>query len=210
MGSNIIEDGIKKDNEKELVKLIKDTYLKCISENDNGIEFINLKKYNMNDILDAKEHRVHRQNCLMQDYFSPLISMRVNYPGIHKNNYTTFRIMKELCPVVINEFKNKIMYKNLQITAEGPVLTLIVNENVRNIKKSTVKIEEGSIIGRCVDIDVYDIKGNSISRKEFGLKSRKCYICNENANVCCKTRKHNIEEIEKNISDRLNEYLKMR
>lgn len=205
MNINITDDGTEESNEK---KLIKDIYLKCISKDDNGIEFINFKKYTMNDLLQAKEHRVHRQNCLIRDYFSPLVSMRINYPGIHKNNYTTFRIMKELCPVVINEFKNKIMYKNLQITAEGPVLTLVINENIYNIKKTTVKIEDGSIIGRCVDIDVYDTKGNGISRKELGLKSRKCYICDEDANICCRAKKHSIEEIEKNISDRLKKYLK--
>ena len=41
-----------------------------------------------------------------------------------------------------------------------------------------------------MDIDVYDDKGIGISRVEFGLAMRKCYICDDIAHNCVRSKKH--------------------
>lgn len=196
------------DNDESKQELIRDIYIKCISENYNGLESMVSEDYTEDDMLQAKQDRIHKQEWLIKDYFAPLISVRVSYPGLHKNDCIAFEIMKELGPVLVDKFKNKIMYKNLRVTAEGPVLTLIVNEDVNHIKKETVKIEEGISIGKCIHIDVYDTDGNILTGKDIGLKPKNYYICNEDADICARTENYTSKDIKNNIIARLEEYLK--
>ncbi|WP_254903559.1 citrate lyase holo-[acyl-carrier protein] synthase [Clostridium tyrobutyricum] len=160
------------DNDESKQELIRDIYMKCISENYNGLESMVSEDYTEDDMIQAKKERIHKQEWLIKDYFAPLISARVTYPESHKNDCIAFEIMKELGPVLVDKFNNKIMYKNLKVTAEGPILTLIVNEDVNHIKRETVKIEEGSSIEKYIYIDVYDTDGNILTRKDIGLKSK--------------------------------------
>lgn len=191
-------------NKKELIKSI---YKSCISENDNGIDSLVTIEYTPEDILRQREERVHRQEWLIKDYFAALVSMRVNYPGLNKNNCISLGIMKILCRLVVKAFKNKIMFKDFQITAEGPVLTLVINEDSQEIKRRVIDLEEEHPLGRFVDIDVYDNTGKSISREELGLKPRKCYICDDYAHNCVRCKKHGIEEIKTYIKDKFQHYL---
>ncbi|WP_196008064.1 citrate lyase holo-[acyl-carrier protein] synthase [Clostridium tyrobutyricum] len=195
------------DNDESKQELIRDIYIKCISENYNGLENMVSEDYTKNDILQARQDRIHKQEWLIKDYFAPLISIRVSYPGLHKNDCIAFEVMKELGPVLVGKFKNKIMYKNLRVTAEGPVLTLIVNEDANHIKKETVKIEQGSSIGKCIHIDVYDTDGNILTEKDIGLKPKKSYICNEDA-TCIKTENFSSKDIRNSVIASLEEYLK--
>ncbi|MBV4419022.1 citrate lyase holo-[acyl-carrier protein] synthase [Clostridium tyrobutyricum] len=196
------------DNDESKQELIRDIYIKCISKNYNGLESMLSENYTQDDMMKARQDRIHKQEWLIKDYFASLISARVSYPGSHKNDCIAFEIMKELGPVLVDKFKNKIMYKNLRVTAEGPILTIIVNEDVNYIKRETVRIEEGSSIGKCMYIDVYDTDGNIVTRRDIGLKSKNCYICNEDADICARTEKHTSRDIRNNIIARLEEYLK--
>lgn len=63
-------------------------------------------------------------------------------------------------------------------------------------------------MGRCVDIDVYGKMGESISRRELGLKDRKCYVCQRSAQSCVRERRHGIEEVEEFIRKRYEDYIK--
>lgn len=54
-----------------------------------------------------------------------------------------------------------------------------------------MKIEDTYPLGRFVDIDVYDsITKRSISRIELGNEERKCYLCDNKAHICVRSRTH--------------------
>lgn len=172
-------------------------------------EYINgIKEYAPEDILMCREERVSEQEKLIDFYKKTLIFMRVNYPGVIKNNDVTLGIMKFMNKFLMEKFKPYTVYKNFIITAEGPVLTLIVNKNAKETKKITINIENKHFLGRYVDIDVYDKNNNSLSRGMLGLKPRRCYICNDIAQNCVRSRKHKIEEIKKFIKDKYEDYCK--
>ncbi len=134
--------------------------------------------------------------------------MRVNYPGVVKNDTVTLGIMKFMNKFLMKKLNQYIVYKNFIITAEGPVLTLVVNKSAEETKKITVRIENQHFLGRYVDIDVYDENSNSLSRGMLGLKPRRCYICSDIAQNCVRSRKHNEEEIKEFIKNKYEDYCK--
>lgn len=67
-------------------------------------------------------------------------------------------------------------------------------KTAENAKILSVSIEEKSQAWRVFDIDIITSDG-SISRDLMGLPPRKCLLCNNNAKVCARSRKHPIEEL---------------
>jgi len=152
--------------------------------------------YKAEDILSEREKRIEYQEELVKKYKMPVLVIRVNYPGINKNNYLSKGISKIMEQLICEMIPNHIKYKITQITAEGPIVIMVLNKNARDIKLMTINIEDTHVLGRCVDIDVYDEKCIGISRGEFGLEMRKCYICDDIAHNCIRSQKHSKEEVE--------------
>lgn len=204
------ENYIQSRTEQNIIKGI----LEYISNSSINIEEFNkyvsryTKQYIPQDILNEREERVCRQESLIEKYHSSLICMRVNYPGIIKNDYISIGIIKILCDVIIRQFENQILYKSFNITAEGPILTIIVDKAGIDVKRETINIEKNHFLGRFVDIDVYDKYNQSLSRKDFGMSSRKCYICDSYAQICVRNRSHSEDEIKRFIKSRYEEYCK--
>lgn len=193
---------------KKETNLIKSIHEDCIGEKIS-IDECNRKykkEYTPEDILIAREKRVCRQEILLEKYKSTLLTIRVNYPGINKNNYISFGIIKVLSGFVVKEFDNKTLHKEFNITAEGPIITMIIDDDHNKVKFKAVEIEEKHLLGRCADIDVYDNKGKGLSRSELGLCKRKCYLCSDFAHNCVRSRKHSTHEIEEFIKDKFEEY----
>ncbi len=165
-------------------------------------------KYNAKDILDAREQRVEFQEELIRKYKSTLVMIRVNYPGVNKYNYVTEGIINVVNKEVINIFANDIQYKNLKETAEGPIATVVVDMIAEEVKKATIKIEENHILGRFVDMDVYDLNGKSLSRTQLGYSMRKCYLCDGSAQECVRAMKHKQSDIIDYINNKYNEFMR--
>lgn len=161
----------------------------------------------INDILEAREKRAELIEFLAKSYKKPLLAIRVNYPGINKDNETSHHIVKIAEKDMAGVLKGSIISRIKLINADGPASILIFNSDFTEIKKQCIDYEDNSILGRCLDIDVYDEKGESISRRELGLPMRKCFICGEAAHVCVRNRKHKEHEIIEFINDKLSEYL---
>lgn len=166
-----------------------------------------MSKYTIEDLLLAKEERVDFQYELINKYKLPLISMRVNYPGINKDNELSRKIAEIMKNELMDKFKGNIVYEDYKNTAEGPVFTLVLRNIAEEIKRKTVDVEENHMLGRCVDIDVYDEHGNGLSRTSLGLSSRKCFLCEDKAQNCGRSRKHNIEDVIKFIENKYREYM---
>ena len=73
---------------------------------------------------------------------------------------------------------------------------------VRSLKKDTHS-------GRLLDIDVVEMAGETptpISRTALGMSPRRCFICNEEAKVCARSRKHTVLEMQEHIARLVAEY----
>jgi len=163
--------------------------------------------YTAEDILLGREKRVEYQERLIKQYKMPILVIRVNYPGINKDNHFSQEITKIMEQIISEIFSYSIHYKIMTTTAEGPLVIMAINKDATEIKEMALNIEDNHILGRCVDLDVYDEDGRSISREDFGVDMRKCYICDDVAHNCVRSKKHSKEEIEGFIKSRFAEYM---
>lgn len=149
-------------------------------------------------ILDSREERSFRQKELIDEFNQTLISFTINAPGINKNRDSYNKIHKEGYHYIIDVLLNnntKISYKEYLDKDTGNEAFIIVNRDSIDVKKITVKIEDNHILGRVFDIDVFDRDKTQLSRVNLGLSPRRCLICEENARVCIKEKKHSYEEL---------------
>ena len=137
----------------------------------------------------------------------PILVIRVNYPGLNKDNGFSKKIISIMEQIISKIFLHSIHYKIMNTTAEGPILIMSINMKARDIKLEALDIEEKHPLGRCVDIDVYDEKGKGVSREDFGIGMRKCFICEDMAHNCVRSKKHSSEEVEGFIINKLAEYM---
>lgn len=163
--------------------------------------------YTAEDIFLERERRIEHQEKLLEQFKIPLLVIRVNYPGLNKDNRFTQGIIKVIERVICEAFLGSIHNKVITTTAEGPMVIMSINKSARDIKLITLDIEEKHPLGRCVDIDVYDRSGIGISRNAFGLGMRKCFLCADIAHNCVRSEKHSKNEVEEFIKIRYTEYM---
>jgi len=165
-----------------------------------------MRDYTADDLLEERERRVELIDSLLKRYKTPLLMMKVNYPGLKKTNDLTLTIIHEMSALICSILGTKICFKSLRLGAEGPVFLAGVKEAVLVLKKVAVDLEEKHVLGRCLDLDVYDSMGRSISRQELGYLKRKCYLCEDYAHHCVRARRHQEHEVIEYIEDRFERY----
>jgi len=169
-----------------------------------------MKEYTADELLDAREKRVVLIDRLLKQNNTPLLVMRVNYPGLKKTNDITITMIHDMSAVICTILSDKVKGKGKLLTqgAEGPIFYAAVEEDVTALKTIAIDFEETHNLGRCLDIDVYDCSGNSISRQELGSPRRKCYLCEDDAHHCVRSRRHSEQEIMTYIEEKYWEYRK--
>ena len=71
--------------------------------------------------------------------------------------------------------------------------------NARLVKEKMTALEESRPLGRLFDIDILDANGEKLSRPI----PRRCLICDEQAQVCARSRRHSVEELMAKIEEML-------
>ncbi|MBO0421530.1 citrate lyase holo-[acyl-carrier protein] synthase [Enterococcus plantarum] len=157
------------------------------------------------EMLDAREKRVTIQQEFLQKYpTSALLSATMNIPGPVKNNeqlrlafLTVIKELESLFP------PKKIAAGKQRDLKTGSEYYLALNEAPEELKRKVIEIEETHPLGRLMDLDVIYLKNHtchSISRTELNYKPRTCFICEEEAKVCGRQRKHSVAEMQETIS----------
>lgn len=165
-----------------------------------------MREYTAAELLAARELRAAIIQKLVEHYHTPLLVMRVNYPGLKKMNELTLKIIQDMSVWLCRILGEKICFTSLQRGAEGPIFLAAVAEDALILKKAAINWEEQHILGRCLDLDVYDNSGKGISRLELGFPGRKCYLCEDFARYCVRARRHSEREVIQYIEDKFREY----
>ncbi len=169
-------------------------------EKKSSLKILHTNMFNINQFLQDREDRVEYQNSLISKFNMPLLTVRTNYPGENKKEVIANEIADIMAQEIEILFEKKIIHNEIIDKLEGKIYLFIIKDNPENIKLQTIKLEENHILGRCVDIDVYDEKGSGMSRQQFGLGKRKCMLCDELAFICGRTMKHSHSEIKEHIT----------
>lgn len=166
---------------------------------------MNGENVTLNDMLNWREERVNIQNIFLSQYHCPVISFCMNIPGPVKTNadiLSAFISGKECLLDELSALPARILNHMEVHKKTGDELILSVDYNVDKIKELTTKIEENHPLGRLFDMDVIDISGQKLSRKDW----RKCIICDCQAQECSRSRKHSVEEMYKTIEEMLKKF----
>lgn len=171
-----------------------------------------MENQNLSEILLARERRVKRQKELLDEFHSTLISFTLNIPGPVKNSYLYRKIHQEgvrLLIEAINVGGQKVIFKEVRSSAGGDEAFIVVDYSPIKVKKTLIEIENNHPLGRLFDFDVYDRGGKAKERSEMGIDGRKCLLCDDLARVCCRSRKHSIEDLLKKIYQMAEEYFQL-
>ena len=158
--------------------------------------------FDINKFLDDREKRVELQNSLLEKFKAPLLTVRANYPGENKWESIPIEITDIVAKEMVLLFEDKIIHSEVLENLEGKIYLFFIDIPAFEIKKNTIYFEESHILGRCVDLDVYDVDGRGLSRCDFNLPKRKCLICDDLAFICGRSMKHSHQEIKDKIASK--------
>lgn len=160
----------------------------------------------MSRILDAREKRsVHIKDLMDNNIGLSIVIMKANVPGINKNPGNMVFICRYYGELIMNTFKKNIVKSEQIKSLDGDYMYFIIKESGNIVKEKTILLEEKSILGRLIDIDVYD--KHAITRSDLECEMRKCLICNDYAHLCARSKAHNNEDVFKRIDDIISEFL---
>ena len=162
----------------------------------------------MNRMLEAKEKRYYKIKDLTESYKAPVLSFMLNIPGEDKNFEEAVSFHKKYVEKIKNlleENKIKILFEDYQNLVTGMEYLAVLDGDGCVIKKLMMEVEEESLGGRLLDIDIYDKDFSQISRSSLGLPERKCIICGDTARTCIKKERHNLKELEERVREIIKE-----
>lgn len=156
----------------------------------------------MNRMLEAKEKRYYKIKDLTEKYKAPVLSFMLNIPGEDKNFEEAVSFHKKYVEKIKNlleENKIKILFEDYENLITGMEYIAVLDGNGSTIKKLMMEVEEESVGGRLLDLDIYDKDFSQISRSSLRLPERKCIICGDTARGCIKEERHDIKELEEKV-----------
>lgn len=156
------------------------------------------------DILQDREERFLFEKKLFTAYKHPIIVISSNYPGQNKQNiYTTFIVYCLYMDIMEKLKAQPLMYS---FDNEGFIIHLLSEEEPKKLKEELVLLEENHPLGRLADLDVFFGTGN-ISRRDIALPKRTCFLCEEPAHECVRSKKHSYEDVTSFIHKNVTSYI---
>lgn len=152
----------------------------------------------LNDILRAKEERGQFQQQLLVHYHNTLISYKLNIPGGVKYNKMIRRIFDagiEVLKQRLDKNNMVLLYEKVFYKHSGPEFFGVLADSAPVVKKVTCSIEEDHPLGRLYDFDVIAKSGKPCSREDIEKTGRKCFLCQQPAFVCARSRTHSVAEM---------------
>ena len=151
-----------------------------------------------NKILKDRE----KKDSIIKKYVDSyqVVSLKANIPGNNKNIKEAY-VLVNIFDKILIKYKpiKRLFYKSY----DGPYFIYLFNKD-KNLKKEMMKIESSNKLARLIDIDVYMDCSHSLNRNN----PRTCYLCNQNALICARLKKHSTEELLDYISKITSSYLK--
>ena len=161
----------------------------------------------LTEMLEAREKRAWQQRELLKRGRT-MICFTMNIAGPIKNSPligSGYDLGKRLllgqldvAGVAVSDFE-EVREKT------GNECILLVDAEPLTVKAITAELEDHAPIGRLFDMDVLRPDGSKVERQELGLPGRKCLLCGESAQVCARSRKHSVAELQAKTREILQE-----
>ena len=161
----------------------------------------------LTEMLEAREKRAWQQRELLRRGRT-MICFTMNIAGPIKNSPligSGYDLGKRLllgqldvAGVAVSDFE-EVREKT------GNECILLVDAEPLTVKAITAELEDHAPIGRLFDMDVLRPDGSKVERQELGLPGRRCLLCGESAQVCARSRKHSVAELQAKTREILQE-----
>lgn len=157
-------------------------------------------------ILEDREYRYNKILQLIEIYKLPVICGKINYIGSNKNTKESEEAFSVLLESLYLKYNSFCVYSKKLEGYDGKSVLMVVDMNQLDAKKTSIYIEENHVLGRIFDIDVYIEDGTSVGRENLNINPRRCIICDEDARICMRTKKHTVFEVIEEIHKLIKEY----
>ncbi|MBP1679963.1 MAG: bifunctional protein CitXG [Proteobacteria bacterium] len=161
------------------------------------------KPTSLDAILQAKEERAFKQKELLSRYpLASLISLSINIPSSIKLSHeavVVHEIAYEAIVSLLEEEGIVLLDCERKMVSTGAEALFACKAEAKRLKVLTCKLENTHPLGRLMDIDVLDVSGVILSRSTLGLSKRKCFVCEDEAQLCARTQKHPYTELNSQI-----------
>ena len=156
----------------------------------------------LQEMLDARE----RRGALRHAFFSrtnpplTLLQITVNIPGPVKNSDMIREIYEEALRTINDHLPGaELMPESSDDLKTGPEGYYRLSLTGDEAKRKTSLLEDRCPLGRLWDMDVFTDPDHSVSRRDLGLESRRCYLCDSPAHECSRSKRHSLEKIRTHI-----------
>lgn len=152
----------------------------------------------LQEMLLAREARALRQTALL-DRGQTMVCFTMNIAGPVKNSPLIsggYELGKRLLQGQLAVAGMEIAHFEEVREATGNEAIYLLDAAPLAVKAVTASLEDCAPAGRLFDMDVLCPDGRKIDRQELGLPGRKCLLCGESAQVCARSRRHSVAELQ--------------
>ena len=150
------------------------------------------------EMLEAREKRAMRQRELLGGG-QTMVCFTMNIAGPVKNSPLIsggYALGKRLLREQLEVAGLKVAHFEEVREKTGNECILLVDAEPLTVKAITAELEDFAPVGRLFDMDVLRPDGRKVDRQELGLPGRKCLLCGESAQVCARSRRHSVAELQ--------------
>lgn len=161
------------------------------------------------DMLNARDERYEKQNALLVQFPGrSLLVVTMNIPGDVKNSGPIAEVFESAVSLV-DQLLAPYSVEHVSTLKEktGNEAYYVVDIPARELKRLMLEVEEGHAQGRLFDLDVLYIaedEGESavrkVSRGDFEIEPRRCFVCDKDAKACARSRAHTTDEMKEAIA----------
>ncbi|MBF4695296.1 citrate lyase holo-[acyl-carrier protein] synthase [Fusibacter ferrireducens] len=154
-------------------------------------------------LLEYREIKADFIQMLVARDERTVLVIRANIPGPNKKSDWALKLHDEAVRCVKTSLESEdISYEEVtsdlkkRVDPAEYVDIFYVALEAKAVKALCIQIEEQHSIGRIFDLDVYNEKGQSLTRAQMNKGVRKCYLCDQPAYECGRGRVHTLSELE--------------
>lgn len=168
-----------------------------------------LVEITLEQLLHSRDERQTLEKRLIEEHKGlTLLVLTVVMPGRIKRNDNSLIAARAGVKALHEVFNGHIQYELERDLPTGYELFMLVNIPVEDAKRASCNIEDTHPLGRLFDIDVFTEDVLPVSRTALQLPTRRCLICEADARVCMRIRKHTYKELEERINQLIQTYVR--
>ena len=152
----------------------------------------------LSELLSSRDVRVQKRHEILTSGQKPTITLTLVIPGAIKDCPLTRAVADVARAEVIATIGRKswpfeILWSDDLPT--GSEALFQVDCGAVMLKHAMVQLEDSHPLGRLWDLDIHDVKGLALSRKDIGDPPRRCLLCDDTARACGRSRKHTLDDL---------------